>query len=249
MNELKITVRHRTRDMSVAGEYENHLYVSSDHLAAGQRIDSGSLECGTIDIIEADDQRLLIGCGGEQFEAELGREVSSKYYIVDNPYLSLDMMQVAFEYRRVPAYKELFNTIIDIGCNQGKDNNAAASYRARQEDALHFIDLAISRGNVQLYPAKALLSSANDWATCQIERRDTFKKILLEGIGKGCLAPANHVAWDWMEIASKYNDPTFFVDDMELYYDILATAVGDGNTIALDLMDYIWEPENIIEED
>lgn len=37
--------------------------------------------------------------------------------------------------------------------------------------------------------------------------------------------------------------------DMERYYDILAKAAEEGNEIALDIMNTIWEPEQIIEED
>lgn len=45
------------------------------------------------------------------------------------------------------------------------------------------------------------------------------------------------------------NDPEEFMTDMERYYDILATAAEEGNEIALDIMNTIWEPEQIIEED
>ena len=45
------------------------------------------------------------------------------------------------------------------------------------------------------------------------------------------------------------NDPEEFMTDMERYYDILATADEEGNEIALDIMNAIWEPEQIIEED
>ena len=80
-------------------------------------------------------------------------------------------------------------------------------------------------------------------------RMSHFKAILLEGIEKGCLAPQCDLAWQWLEMAATNNDPTLFVDDMDLYYDLLATAAEKGNSIALDIMNTIWEPEQIIEED
>ena len=45
------------------------------------------------------------------------------------------------------------------------------------------------------------------------------------------------------------NDPGEFADDMDLYYDALATAAENGTWIARDIMDMIWEPENCQEED
>ena len=76
-----------------------------------------------------------------------------------------------------------------------------------------------------------------------------FRHILLEGIDKGCLAPDQEEAWDWMEAAAGNNDPAEFMDDTERWYDILMTATEEGNTIARDIMDRIWEPEQTIDED
>lgn len=102
---------------------------------------------------------------------------------------------------------------------------------------------------IQLYPLAALLASTDNWQTCEIVRMERFREILLEGIDLGCLAPDMDFSWEILEIAAKNNDPTEFMTDMERYYDILATASEEGNTIALDIMNQIWEPEQIIEED
>ena len=40
-----------------------------------------------------------------------------------------------------------------------------------------------------------------------------------------------------------------FKEKLNHYYDILCTAAEAGNNIALNLMNTIWEPEQIIEED
>lgn len=103
--------------------------------------------------------------------------------------------------------------------------------------------------DVSLYPLAALIMSCDNWDTFEIVRMEQFKKILLKGIEKGCLLHDEDYAWQIMEIAAANNDPTEFMDDMERYYDILATAAEHGNTIALDIMNQIWEPEQIIEED
>ena len=39
------------------------------------------------------------------------------------------------------------------------------------------------------------------------------------------------------------------VEDKFELYDLLATEAGNGNDTALDLMDAIWPPEQIMEED
>ena len=37
--------------------------------------------------------------------------------------------------------------------------------------------------------------------------------------------------------------------DMDRYYDLLASAAEEGNEDALDIMNTIWPPEQLIEED
>ncbi len=56
------------------------------------------------------------------------------------------------------------------------------------------------------------------------------------------------------EFCEKHNrrihfNPEIFMDDTELYYDLLAIGAEEGSDIARDIMNAIWEPENIIEED
>lgn len=119
----------------------------------------------------------------------------------------------------------------------------------QEQEVLDMINRMIGEGVVELYPLKALLAASNNWSTCLIVRISLFREILSEGIEKGCLAPDKENAWAWMEVAAENNDPVEFADDVDMYYDILATAAEEGNTIALDIMNSIWEPENIIEED
>ena len=87
------------------------------------------------------------------------------------------------------------------------------------------------------------------WSTCEISDLHAFQKKLLEGIEHGCLAPDNHYGWEWLEVAAKYNNPASFMEDMDLYYEVLDTAASHGVVAAIDIMSSIWEPEQIIEED
>lgn len=135
--------------------------------------------------------------------------------------------------------------------------NIAARHRAGdfsattsdEQKVLDQVNAAIENGDIELYPMKALLAASNDWSTGLITRMGLYKIILLEGIGKGALAPENEYAWEWIAAAATNNAPEEFVDDKTLYYDLLSTAAESGIPIALDIMDRIWEPENIIEED
>lgn len=143
------------------------------------------------------------------------------------------------------SHKELVNLIIDIGTSTQDTETLAA----RKQQALRLIDLDIARGFTGMHVAKALLSSSDDWSTCEITDADRFRAILEEGIARGCLRPDNHIGWDWMETAAKNNDPACFMENMERYYDILADAAEHGVVEAMDIRDTIWEPENCQEED
>lgn len=120
---------------------------------------------------------------------------------------------------------------------------------AREQAVIDAIDALIVQGNAELYVTKALLHGSNNWSTFLLVRPGLFRDILLEGIEKGALGPECQTAWEWMEIASLNNDPAEMMDDMERYYDLLATAAEAGRTEALDIMDAIWEPENCQDED
>lgn len=123
------------------------------------------------------------------------------------------------------------------------------STTADEQKVLDHISAAINDGDIKLYPMKALLAASNDWNTGIITRMGLYKNILLHGIFSGALAPENEYAWEWIGAAAMNNDPEEFVDDKTLYYDLLSTAAESGITIALEIMNRIWEPEDIIEED
>lgn len=147
-------------------------------------------------------------------------------------------------------YNQAIDLLIEISNEHAKADKSIYSETTEQEQqVLDLLDKAIEGGFVEAYPLKALLFASNNWSKCIIARIGFFQDILLEGIEKGCLEPDKHLAWEWLEAAATNNDPEEFMTDMEHYYDILATAAENGNDIALDIMNTIWEPEQIIEED
>lgn len=147
-------------------------------------------------------------------------------------------------------YKQALDLIYEISEIHEKSIKSLYPETTRlEEEALMLLDKAIADGILEAYPLKALLAASNNWSTCTIVRPGIFQQILLEGIDKGCLSPEKHRSWEWMDVAASNNDPSDFMYDMERFYDILATASENGNTIAGEIMDSIWEPEQIIEED
>lgn len=127
----------------------------------------------------------------------------------------------------------------------------ASGNPAVEQQVIDMLKKSISEGFVDAYPLYALLSASNDWTTFVICRMTQFQLLLREGVEQGCLDPVGHdTAWYWLGVAAEHNEPTPFLDDdMDEYYDLLMTAVEQGNDIARDIMFAIWEPEQEQEED
>ena len=249
--EIRIRATHVTRDMSVGNTYDVDYYVDTDqcdHLK-DKCFTLKPLDGGCVKLVSVTKDAVTLRWGEDEYHVKLGSQVTTNDYMIDNPHLSSDSLRLTFCYRCVPNYAELWSMIADLGCDEQGEKEERYALTARKMDILHFIDKAIERGNTGLYVAKALLTEYNNWGTCQINNLHFFRQQLLEGIECGCLAPDNHYGWEWMEVASKYNNPTDFMENMELYYDLLNSAASHGVVEAIDIMDAIWEPEQIIEED
>lgn len=150
----------------------------------------------------------------------------------------------------IELYNKAIDVLLEVGNEHSKEMKSVYNQTTKQEEeVLTLLDKAIELGMVEIYPLKALLVASNNWSTFLIVRIGFFQDILLEGIEKGCLKPDMNLAWQWLKVAATNNDPEEFMLDMDLYYDILATAAEEGNDIACEIMNTIWEPENIIEED
>ena len=204
----------------------------------------------TYDISEEDFQRtqvMLYDClyGLQELEEYADRNAP----LAESDTNGYDSLQLTFAYREIPDYIGIWNMIASLGRDEKERKTERSILAARKNEILHFIESAIEHGNTGLYVAKALLNIYNDWSTCIISDLHTFQKKLFEGIEHGCLAPDNHYGWEWLEVAAKYNNPACFMEDMDLYYEVLDSAASHGVVEAIDIMNSIWEPEQIIEED
>lgn len=249
--ELRIRATHVTRDMSVGNTYDTDYYVDIDHLDNNKTtyIDLTTLNGGRIEIVKVTADTITLRWHERVFCVNFGAEVSTDARLIDNQLLSLDSLQLTFAYREIPDYIGIWNMIASLGRDEKERKTERSILAARKNEILHFIEIAIEHGNTGLYVAKALLNIYNDWSTCEISDLSAFQKELFEGIEHGCLAPDNHYGWEWLEVATKYNNPDCFMEDMDLYYEVLDTAASHGVVEAIDIMNSIWKPEQIIEED
>jgi len=249
--ELGIKTTHVTRDMSVGNTYSVDYYTDIDQFGGNEEtcINLPRLDGGRVKLVSVTEDAVTLKWGEEEFHVNFGSEVSTKEYLINNPLLSSDLLKLTFSYRKSPNYAELWSMIAKVGCDELEGKEERRALTARKKYILHHIKKAIEQGNTGLYMAKALLTEYNNWGTCKINNLNFFRQQLLEGIERGSLAPDNYFGWEWMEVATKYNAPTDFMEDMELYYEVLDTAACHGVVEAIDIMDSIWEPEQIIEED
>ncbi len=249
--ELRIRATHITRDMSIGNTYDTDYYIDIERLDDKKisYIDLTALNGGQIEVVAATADAVTLRWGGRMYCVRSGEEVSTDASLIDNQLLSLDSLQLAFAYREIPDYIGIWNMIASLGHDEMEGKTDSCILAAQKKEILHFIEIAIEHGNTGLYVAKALLNLYNDWSTCKISDLYTFHKELLEGIEHSCLAPDNCYGWEWLEVAAKYNNPASFMEDMDLYYELLDSAASHGVVEAIDIMNSIWEPEQIIEED
>lgn len=249
--ELRIRATHITRDMSIGNTYDTDYYIDIERLGDKKisYIDLTALNGGQIEVVAATADAVTLRWGGRMYCVRSGEEVSTDASLIDNQLLSLDSLQLAFAYREIPDYIGIWNMIASLGHDEMEGKTDSCILAAQKKEILHFIEIAIEHGNTGLYVAKALLNLYNDWSTCKISDLYTFQKELLEGIEHGCLAPDNCYGWEWLEVAAKYNNPACFMEDMDLYYELLDSAASHGVAEAIDIMNSIWKPEQIIEED
>lgn len=250
---LDINVHHYVRDQSLATNYDESVRIDSRNIVAGNLIDTGSLVCGKLMVKEITEESItLIHIPSKEthtlkFEEEW---VIGPYISDNNPYVSSDEITMTIKYDLLTPWAQIPDIVDKIMQVHEKSTGSVIPETVEDEErVLALLNLELEAGDVGSYPLKALLSACNNWYTARIVRLGMFQEILLEGIEKGALAPDDETGWSWLKVAADTNDPETFMTDMDRYYGLLASAVENGNTDALDIMNTIWEPEQIIEED
>lgn len=247
---LDIDVHHYVRDQSAGVNHDNHYSFDRSELKLGILLDLTLDSCGKIAVDSMTDTTVTIAYANSVRTLALGDEWKIGPFLVYNPYVSSDEATITIRYHKLTVREqmsELLDRILKI--HEKTLHPLIPSTTDDEQRVLNLLDIGIEEGNVGLYPLKALLSACNNWYTCRILRHGLFESILLEGIEKGALAPDDAEGWEWLTVAAETNDPSEFMTDMDRYYDLLASAAENGNTDALDIMNEIWPPEQIIEED
>ncbi len=175
----------------------------------------------------------------ERADVEARAILSAETYESDNPLCCETLKQVAH--------------ITRLHRTSGSNHNTETT--AREQTVLDNLKTLIEEhGREDLVLLRARLSAGNNWGNWVLQRPSLFAIIVQEGIDRyGCLAPDRVADWKMFEHLSWANDPTDFIEDKDVYYDILSTAVEEGNStvsdIASTLRDTIWEPEDVMDED
>lgn len=252
MIELGITITRKARDMSV-GIFDTETFqVPVDTLAAGKPVEHPKYGGTVLNIISVSPEEIVAEWRDQVLTVKFGETVTSRQAAGRNSHLNegytatleyADFADLDHTLRIVGEVRDYHQRLASIGEFSLPTKIVAQQTQVRENLS------QLSRNDVSYYPLYALLAASDNWFTLEIVRPEQFKEILLEGIDKGCLEPNIDYAWQIMDLAAQHNDPTGFMDDMDRYYDILATATKAGNPVALDIMNQIWEPEQIIEED
>ena len=250
---LSVTVRRETRDMSVGHVEKEDFYISTDRLISGEKlpIPAGVSLYGDYTVLQVDDEVVKLNRNGDEIVlVKDAGPVNSSSCGGSSGGGVYGSSSVVFEYR-TPLSREDIEKIPEMALDAATYSGGDWLERSnRTINVIDFVKRAVKEGNTGLYVALALLTASGRWEYCNIDCPVKFRKIFTEGLRKGALAPNDdNIAWKWMDIAIMNNDPGEFADDMDLYYDALATAAENGNWIARDIMDMIWEPENCQEED
>lgn len=248
---LEIVVHHHVVDQSESMDYEETKRVDSRDIRPGDEIPTGSILFGSIRVEEINDEKATIKYGDLTKALHLGEDWAAATEIVDNsPYPNRDEMTLTISYYLVTPMMRITELMGDIlAIHQKKDSSVIPETADDEQKVLQIIDFELDHGELGLYPLKALLSSCNNWHTAQIVRLGQFREILLEGIEKGALSPHDKEGWGWLKIAAETNDAQSFMTDIDRYYNMLSAAAENGITEAVDIMNGIWEPEQLIEED
>ncbi len=175
----------------------------------------------------------------ERADMEARAMLSADTYESDNPLCCETLKQVAHITR----------------LHRASGSNRNAETTAAEQTVLDNLKTLIEEhGRGDLVVLRARLSATNNWGNWVLQRPTLFAIMVQEGIDRyGCLAPDRVADWKILEHLSQVNDPTDFIEDKDVYYDILSTAVEEGNSTVSDiasvLRDNFWEPEEVNDED
>lgn len=250
---VRMTIRHHAQQYCIHDNHETEVTVDAATLSPGSVIETRDKIVDRITVKDITPDSVTVRFMEIDVTAVMDADSSdSGRYRVYGPDGHEDI-RLFLKYEGDTIFDhavELWRKVIHLQLDQDNDNpSAIAEIAELKQETIQCLDMAIAQGMSGAYPLKALLQTSDNWVSSKIERLQEFRDILLQGVDNGALAPDNEAGWKWLYSAYLYNDPAEFMTDMDRYYDLLMDATAEGDQNAREIMDSIWEPEQIIEED
>ena len=235
-HELHLFYVHRTRDMSVSGEYSDDMTIPLSEIRKGEALNTDAIGCGRVLVLEVSGERLMLNWEGVDYVVDSGIPVNTATYSVNNPLLSYEEVYLRFEFNYVSAERILSDTFDSIAEYHSRIN--CPNYpetESRQALVLALLEELCKR-DVEFRIPLAILSDADNWAEVNLVRPYIFRRLLLEGAKQGALSPENEFVWSWIRIVALQN-PAEFTDNKQFYIELFAPAVEAGNEVAREIVD------------
>lgn len=224
---VTVTATHYTCDMGINNRYVHSATADATELKPGDCIELNDPDVHSIKVLEITPDSVTLECDGEFITVEANSEVMGRRVLLPNPYLR-DELQISVKYTSRTLFDITIGALMEISAeHDGCDGEKCPATAAREQAVLENIDTLIALGNTGLYPLKALLSAADNWCADTIVRPELFRKIFLEGVEKGALAPDCHEGWSWTSYAAMNNNPMEFMADSSRFLRLLEAAEAD----------------------
>ncbi len=159
----------------------------------------------TIEKIE--DERITISFEGATLVAEFGKGDVRTTISEAKPYMICYETTLYFEFREIDPVRRLEELVFNLEWEYKNRRWDMDMEKAAEDKKLIFalIDSHIKNGHNELYPMKALLTSAEDWYDFRITDQANYRDTMREGYKKTCMKGKERVAVKWLKKAWEYN--------------------------------------------
>ncbi len=184
--------------------YDEPYCIPAENLKEGKRYGGGDYRF-TIEKIE--DERITISCADEILVAEFGKGDVRVTISEAKPYMSRYETTLYFEFMEIGPVRRLEELVFDLEWEYKNRRWDMDMGKAAEDKKLIFalIDAHIGQGHNELYPMKALLTSAEDWYDFRITDPDTYRDTMMEGYKNTCMKGKERIAVKWLKKAWENN--------------------------------------------
>ncbi|MGN0070142.1 MAG: hypothetical protein ACI350_10525 [Prevotella sp.] len=255
MDKLVLKAIRHTMDMSVGNHIEEYSSFDIGTLKPGQELEVRQMpDAGHTTVVDIGKESIVVDWMGHKHTVpRSGEKICTEAIAQGNPYLSRDEISMVFYIGTPPApwqldeAVELFIQINDA--ESGRPSKAEGHVQLLKQRTLNLLDYCIKKeGCGTAWTLLALCRTADDWGKLEV-RQEEYLELMDKGMAMGYLDSAEETVWASILLAIANNDGLFVVTDYERLYDCAATAAEAGCENAREVMDFIWPPEQEMEED